>query len=416
MPISTIYRSDVKTRAEKVREKKAALGPDVDLSRYTQHIERGKIESLENLSRQAKEAAIMTGINIKEELRSGSYLQIDRSVVYENLNKAYEGQLEIMSTTDALNKYDWLENYYWKAVSVDQDKYTAQVELNMTHGYFIRVFPHQKPKFPVQSCLLVEENYISQNVHNMIIVEEGAELQVITGCTLAKSDAEGIHLGVSEFYVKRGGRLFFTMIHNWAKNFHVRPRTWAVIEEDGSFVNNYVLLNPVKSIQAFPVAYLKGDRASAKFNTVVYGLKDSYIDLGSRIILEGEETRGESIARTIAADESVIYARGDLVAKTRGYCLAHLDCRGIVFSNKAKIYAIPQLLSEGALKAELSHEASIGPIAEEQVEYLMSRGISREDAVSAITTGFLNLDIPFIPEFLDRNIKEVIATTAKEAL
>lgn len=416
MPISKTYLSALKVRAENAKEKKAILGPDIDLSRYSKHIERGKIESLESLPHQAKEAAIMTGINIKEELRSGSYFQVDHSVVYESLNKAYEGQLEIMSTTDALNTYDWLEDYYWRAVPVDQDKYTAQVESNMTHGYFIRVLPYQKPQYPVQSCLLVAESYISQNVHNIIIVEEGAELQVITGCTLAKSDAEGIHLGVSEFFVKKGGKLFFTMIHNWAENFHVRPRTWAVVEEDGAFVSNYVLLKPVKSIQAFPVAYLKGDRSSAKFNTVVYGLKDSYIDLGSRIILEGKETRGESITRTIAADESVIYARGDLVAKTRDYCLAHLDCRGIVFSNKAKIYAIPQLASEGALKAELSHEASIGPIAEEQVEYLMSRGISREDAVSVITSGFLNLDIPFIPEFLDRNIKEVIKATAKEAL
>jgi len=416
MPISTDYLSDLKIKAEKAVDKKASLGPDIDISRYTQHIERGRVESLEGLSHQVKEAAIMAGMNMKEEMRSGSYLQVDRSVVYESLNQAYEGQLEIMSTSDALTKYDWLEDYYWKALPVDQDKYTAQVALHMTHGYFIRVFPYQKPQFPVQSCLLVAENNVSQNVHNIIIVEEGAELQVITGCTLAKEEAEGIHLGVSEFYVKKGGKLFFTMIHNWAENFHVRPRTATVIEEDGAFVNNYVLLNPVKSIQAFPVAYLKGDRASAKFNTVVYGQRDSYIDLGSRIILEGEDTRGESLARTIAADESVIYARGDLVAKTKEYCLAHLDCRGIVFSKNAKMFAIPQLVSEGALKAELSHEASIGPIAEEQVEYLMSRGISREDAVSAITTGFLNLDIPYIPDFLDKNIKDVIRATAKDAL
>jgi hypothetical protein len=416
MPISTTYLSEIQARAEKAKEKKALFGPDIDLARYTQHIERGKIESLESLSRQAKEAAILTGISLKEERRSGSFMQIDQSVVYESLNKAYEGQLEIMSTTDALSKYDWLEDYFWKSVPVDQDKYTAQAALNMTHGYYIRVFAHQKPQYPVQSCLLVAENYVSQNVHNIIIVEEGAELQVITGCTLAKNDAEGIHLGISEFYVKKGGKLFFTMIHNWADNFHVRPRTWAVVEEDGAFVSNYVLLKPVKSIQAFPVAYLKGDRASAKFNTVVYGLKDSYIDLGSRIILEGKDTRGESVARTIAADESVIYSRGDLVAKTKDYCLAHLDCRGILFSNKGQIYAIPQLVSEGSLKAELSHEASIGPIAEEQVEYLMSRGISREDAVSVITSGFLNLDIPYIPEFLDKNIKEVIKATAKDAL
>ncbi len=416
MPISQSYLREIEEKALKAVDKKALYGPDIDISKYTQHIERGKIESLEDLSRQAREAAIVTGINLKEEQRAGSYMQIDQSVVYESLSKSYEGQLEIMSTTDALNKYDWTEDYYWKAVPVDQDKYTAQAALNMTHGYFIRVLPHQKPQYPVQSCLLVAENYVSQNVHNIIIVEEGAELQVITGCTLSKNDAEGIHLGISEFYVKKGGKLFFTMIHNWAENFHVRPRTKIVVEEDGSFINNYVLMTPVKSIQSFPVAHLKGDRASAKFNTVVYGLKDSYIDLGSRIILEGEDTRGESIARTIAADESVIYSRGDLIAKTKGYCLAHLDCRGIVFSQKGKIFAIPELVSEGAMKAELSHEASIGPIAEEQVEYLMSRGISKEDAVSVITSGFLNLDIPYIPEFLDKNIKEVIKATAKDAL
>jgi uncharacterized protein len=416
MSISKAYLSDIRERAEKAKEKKAALGPDIDLLRYNQHIERGRIESLESLPQQEREAAVMAGINVKEEVRSGSYVQVDHSVVYERLNKLYEGKLEIMSTAEALKKYDWLEDYYWRAVPVDQDKYTAQAELNMTHGYFIRVLPHQKLEYPVQACLLVAENYVSQNVHNIIIVEEGAELQVITGCTLSKGDAEGIHLGISEFFIKKGGKLFFTMIHNWAENFHVRPRTWAIVEEDGVFVSNYVLLKPVKSIQAFPVAYLKGDRSSAKFNTVVYGLKDSYIDLGSRIILEGEDTRGESIARTIAADESVIYARGDLVAKTKGYCLAHLDCRGIVFSNRGKIYAIPQLISDGALKAELSHEASIGPIAEEQVEYLMSRGISREDAISVITSGFLNLDIPFLPEVIDRNIKEVIQATAKESM
>jgi Fe-S cluster assembly scaffold protein SufB len=416
MPVREAYLSEIRARAENAQDKKAAIGPDIDLSRYTQHIERGKIESLESLPLQAKEAAIMTGISLEEEQRAGSFLQVDQSVVYESLNKVHEGQLEIMNTTDALNKYDWLEEYFWRSIPVDQDKFTAQAALNMTHGYFIRVFPNQKPQFPVQSCLLVAENYISQNVHNLIVVEEGAELQVITGCTLSRHDAEGIHLGISEFYVKKGGKLFFTMIHNWADNFHVRPRTSVVVEEDGAFISNYVLLKPVKSIQAFPVAHLKGDRASAKFNTVVYGLKDSYIDLGSRIILEGKDTRGESVARTIAADESIIYSRGDLIAKTKDYCVAHLDCRGIVFSAKADIYAIPQLMSNGALKAELSHEASIGPIAEEQVEYLMSRGISRDDAVSVITSGFLNLDIPYIPEFLDKNIKEVIQVTSKEAL
>lgn len=416
MPLSSAYLSYIREKARKAKEKKSAFGLDIDLSRYREHIERGRIESLESLPYHAKEVATMAGIDIKEEERSGSYLQIDHSVVYERLNKAYEGKLEVMSITEALSKYEWLEDYYWRTVSVDQDKYTAHAELNMTHGYFIRVFPNQKPQYPVQACLLVAESYVSQSVHNVIIVEEGAELEVITGCALTKEDAEGIHVGISEFFVKKGGRLFFTMIHNWADSFHVRARTSATVEEEGCFVSNYVLLKPVKSVQAFPVVFLKGKRSSARFNTVVYGLKDSHIDLGSKIILEGEHTKGESIARAIATDESVIYTRGDLVAKTNSYCIARLDCRGILFSDKARIYAIPQLFSDGASKAYLSHEASIGPISEEQVEYLMSRGISKEDAVSLIASGFLNLDIPYLPQTIERNIKKVIEVAAKGSM
>jgi len=416
MPVSKKYIKDIQDRARKAINKPAVYGEDIDLTKFQKYIERGKIESLELLPELAKEAALMAGVDVEEKERSGSYMQMDHSVVYKKLNKIYEGKLELMSTNEAVEAYDWLEEYFWRIVQPDTDKYTAQVALNPTHGYFIRILPGQKLDYPLQTCLMIAEGYISQNVHNIIIVEEGAELHVITGCTLSRSDATGIHLGISEFYVKKGGKLFFTMIHNWAENFYVRPRTAVVVEEDGVYVNNYALLKPVKSIQSFPTVYLKGDRASARFNTVIYGLKDSYIDLGSKIIFEGKDTKGESLARTIADHKSVIYSRGDLIAKTKQYCMGRLDCRGIIFSKDASIYAIPQLISHGADKADLSHEASIGPISEEQVEYLMSRGMTKDEATSLITSGFLNLDIPFLPEMIDKHIKEVIEITSKESM
>lgn len=416
MSISKKYLEEIRLRAEKAINKPAVYGEDVDLTKFQKYIERGKVESLELLPELAKEAALLAGVDVEEKQRAGSYFQMDHSVIYKKLSKLYEGKVELMSTLEAIQLYDWLEDYYWRIVAPDTDKYTAQVALNPTHGYFIRILPGQKLDYPIQSCLMIAEGYISQNVHNIVIVEEGAELHIITGCSLSKSDATGIHLGISEFYVKKGGKLFFTMIHNWAENFYVRPRTAVLVEEDGLYVNNYALLKPVKSIQSFPTVYLKGDRASAKFNTVIYGLKDSYIDLGSKIIFEGKDTRGESIARTIADHRSVIYSRGDLIAKTKDYCMGRLDCRGIIFSRDAAIYAIPQLISYGADKADLSHEASIGPISEEQVEYLMSRGMAKDEAVSLITSGFLTLDIPFLPEIIDKHIKEVIELTSKESM
>jgi len=96
--------------------------------------------------------------------------------------------------------------------------------------------------------------------------------------------------------------------------------------------------------------------------------------------------------------------------------MGRLDCRGIIFSQEASIYAIPQLISYGADRADLSHEASIGPISEEQVEYLMARGMTKDEATSLITSGFLNLDIPFLPEIIDKHIKEVVQITSKESM
>lgn len=416
MPVSKKYIDEICKKAEKSINKSAVYGDDIDLKKFQKYIERGKIESLELLPELAKESALMVGIDVQEKQRAGSYLQMDHSVVYKKLSKFYEGKVELMSTNEAIETYNWLEDYFWRIVQPDTDKYTAQVALNPTHGYFIRILPGQKLDYPLQTCLMIAEGYISQNVHNIIIVEEEAELHVITGCTLSRSDATGIHLGISEFYVKKNGKLFFTMIHNWAENFYVRPRTAVLVEDNGVFVNNYALLKPVKSIQSFPVVYLKGDRASARFNTVIYGLKDSYIDLGSKIIFEGKDTRGESLARIIADNKSMIYSRGDLIAKTKDYCMGRLDCRGIIFSRDASIYAIPQLISYGADKSDLSHEASIGPISEEQVEYLMSRGMTKDEANSLITSGFLNLDIPFLPELIDKNIKKIIQITSKESM
>ena len=147
-----------------------------------------------------------------------------------------------------------------------------------------------------------------------------------------------------------------------------------------------MLLKPVRSIQAFPVARLEGERSRAVFNTIVYGLEDSVIDLGTETQLIGDGSRSEAVARTVSRDRSMVYSRGRLIARTND-CKAHLDCRGIVQSENSTQWAIPDLASEGAPGAELSHEAAISPIAAEEVYYLMSRGVPKDEAVSMITRG-----------------------------
>jgi Fe-S cluster assembly scaffold protein SufB len=405
----------IRDLAEKAKDKKAAYGEDIDISIFDEPEEHQGIDNLSKLPPEIQNAAISSGIDITEGERAGSFVQLDHTVIYQKIQDAYKGQIEIMSVTDALEKYPELKDYWWKAVPVDQDKYTAHAELYPMHGYFIRVLPGQKVNRSIQACLMLEENARTQNVHNIIIMEEGSEAQIITGCSLSPKVNEGLHIGITEYYIKKNAKLVFTMIHNWAPGFYVRPRSGAIVEDNGLFISNYVLLKPVKSVQMFPTAILAGENAKARFNSLLYGLKDSKIDIGSRIILSGRNSSGEAISRAIVADNSQIYARGTLIGQN-DESKAHLDCRGILFSKEGIMYAIPELIADKAPGSILSHEAAIGPIAEEEVEYLMSRGLSKEEAVSLITQGFMDVKILGLPKHLEDYIKRMIELTQKESM
>jgi len=418
LPESVTERlAEIHSLAEAAADKPAALGPDIDISTFRTVTERQRVESLESLEKQMRETALMSGFTIDESQRSGSYFQLDRSAIYEKVSKAFGGTIEIMSTEDALRRYpqEMVEKYWWRVVAPDKDKYTALVALHQTEGYFIRIKAGHKVDKPIQACLFISESDVSQNLHNVIIVEDGAEANVITGCNISTSVKQGLHAGISEFYVGKSAKLTFTMVHNWAEDFSVRPRTGVVADDDGTYINNYILLRPVRSIQAFPVCRLEGARSRGVFNTIVMGLKDSHIDLGTETQLIGEGSRSEAIARTVSRDRSVVYSRGRLIGKTDA-CKAHLDCRGIVQSPESTQWAIPDLASEGAPGAELSHEAAISPIAAEEVYYLMSRGMAKDEAVSMITRGFLDLEIPGLPAALRKQIDAAIEETSREAM
>ena len=404
-----------KNLAKTAINKKAAYGSDIDLYKYEDAAELDGLNNLDVLPTEIKEAALLAGVDVTEKDRAGTYMQINHSVIYQKIRESYKNKLEILSINEALEKYPEMERYWWQTVKVDQDKYTAYAELNPMHGYFIRVLPGMKIDRPIQSCLMIQENAKVQNVHNIIILEEGSEAQIITGCAIPPKVKEGLHIGISEFYIKKNAKLTFTMIHNWADDFHVRPRSGAVVEEGATFINNYVLLKPVKSVQMFPSANLTGMNAKAQFNSLLYGKKDSYIDVGSKIILSGENTSGQAISRAIVDDSSTIYARGTLIGEN-DTAKAHLDCRGILSSKEATMYAIPELVAVKTTHAKLSHEAAIGPIGEEEIEYLMARGLSKDEAITLITQGFMDTKILGLPEALENNIKEMIAKTKDDVM
>jgi Fe-S cluster assembly scaffold protein SufB len=403
---------EIVERAQRAKAKKALLGEDVDIERYTTETnEHEALTSLGEISEEYGQDLLNAGIEPSEKDRSGSFLQLDRSVVFSRVKCP---GLELMSMTDAIKKYDWLKDYLWKLIPVDMDKYTAEVELAQSHGYFIRAEAGSKVTIPVQSCLFITSDKIRQNVHNIAIAEENSELHLITGCSVSHSVNSALHLGVSEFYVKKGAKITFTMVHNWGGGVEVRPRSAVLIEDDGVYISNYILVTPVKSLQMFPIMYCAGKNARATSQSIVYAMNDAKIDMGSRAVLQGEGSKAEIISRVIATDNAKIIARGDVFGEAAD-AKGHIECRGLMLSDTATIDSIPELKATRR-DLELSHEAAVGKIAEEEIQYLMARGLSEDEATSVIIRGFLNVDITGLPDALAKETKKMFDMSLEKVM
>ena len=401
-----------KDKARAASAKPAALGEDIDLSAYASSTEEQPYQDdPSRLPAKTKEQMLGAGVILDDiSQRSGTFIQTDNTSIHSSSRQ--EG-IEVMAVSQALEKYDWLSDYWWQAVAVDTDKYTANVELSQHDGYFIRALPGYKTIYPVQACLYLAKAQLAQKVHNIIIAEQDSELHIITGCTTASKEEPGLHMGVSEFYIKRGAKVTFTMIHNWNPEIAVRPRTAAIIEEDGLFLSNYVLMKPVRSLQMYPAARCVGENAIVRYNSILVATPGASLDVGSRAILNAKGARTEIVSRAITTGGNIIvrgYIEGN-APEVKG----HLECRGLILHKQGMIHAIPEL--KGTLDGiDLSHEAAVGKIAEEEVEYLMARGLTQAEATATIVRGFLRVDIEGLPSLLSAELQRAIEASEKELM
>ncbi len=394
---------------EAALKKKAALGNDIDLSKFDDNDDI-HVKSAEEISAAGKARMEHVGIELDAENRSGSFIQADNAALVQKVKP--QTPLELMNTGIAAQKYpELVEKYWWKAVSADTDKYTAITALEKENGYFIRVKAGEKIKYPLQACIFISHEQQLQRVHNVVIIEDDAELNIISGCASDPEVDKAIHLGISEFFVGKNAKLTFTMIHSWGENVAVRPRTVSIIEEGGQFISNYVCMEKVKDVQMNPVTRLVGKGAVARLNSILVAPKGSHLDIGGKAILEVPGTRAEIVARTISTGGEVVN-RGTMIGQAEGV-RAHLECHGLMLSNDGYISAIPQLDAFTG-NAELSHEAAVGRIAPEEIEYLMARGLDEEEATSTIVRGFLNINIEGLPESLAEKIADTLDTFTLE--
>ena len=382
----------------------------IDLKQYKMDAEHhGYVDDLSEIKGEDAAKFLDVGVDTAESARAGTFIQKDRSVIHSH---ARQDGVEVLSISQALKTHSWLNDYLWRHIDPERDLFTARAKAHPHEGYFIRSAPGLQVLNPVQSCLYIAKEGFSQNVHNVVIAEEGSKLQVITGCATSPHLVSGLHVGVSEFYVKKGAQLHFTMIHDWGREVNVRPRTVVHVEAGGVFVSNYISLKPVGSLQMFPTTHLAGEGAVARFNSILVASQGCHLDVGARVILSAPNTRAEIISRAIAAGGSIV-ARGELIGKAPGI-KAHLECKGLILK-EGLMHAVPEI--RGYVPGvEMSHEAAVGKIDQGEIEYLMARGVDEEEAVSMIVRGFLNVDIEGLPASLRQKIDRIINDTQKDMM
>ncbi len=383
--------------------KKSVYGVDIDLERYEEGSRTPEqIDDLQNSEYSDYMAKV--GVVADEINRSGTLMFIDNGM--SHCSSSIQEGMEIMSTQEALKKYSWMRDYVWKAMDPAKDKYTAKSYLEDADGYFIHVKSGYHIREPVQTCMMINTDKTIQNVHNIIIVEDNASLEMITGCSTSPHANDALHVGVSEMYMGENSNLIFSMIHNWNTETGVRPRTATIVGRNSNFTNNYVILNPVGSLQSFPSATL-AEGATAMYNTMCIAHEGSNIDTGSMVYLNGTGSSAQIMSRSISIGGHMC-ARGRLIGNAPGV-KAHLECRSIIMKDGGSTNAVPELEAHVA-NVEMTHEAAVGKIARDQIEYIMSRGLDEDQAVSMIVRGFLSGGITGLPPALQQELDLAIKT------
>lgn len=362
------------------------------------------------ITAEIKASLSQVGVLMDTPQRAGSYVLVDdRDLLAAS---RIEG-LEILPIAQAYRKYDWLKREYaWKLIDPEKDEVTRNCfQQPEESGFFIRVQKGVVVEEPFQSALCMAKNQSVQALHNIIILEEGAQLHLITGCVTESSIETGEHQGITEAYIGKNANLTNTMVHSWGPQVIVRPRSATRVEAGGTFNSNYVSLRTAKFVETNPVTWLVGDGASARYQSVILGAAGSTIQTGGVVYLEGEKSSAELTHRAVCTG-GVIEQAGLLVGNARG-CRAHVDCAGLLVDpgEKGYIESTPALRALNP-EANMSHEASIGRIAPAQVEYLMSRGMRESEAVAMIIRGFLNAQIAGLGKELDNRINEIAEMAA----
>jgi len=322
---------------------------------------------------------------------SGVGAQYDSEVVYHNIQKELSEQGVIYTDFEtAVKEYeDIVRDYFMTCIPNTNHKYAALHGAVWSGGSFVYVPKGVKVTVPLQSYFRLNAPGAGQFEHTLIIVEEGAYCHFIEGCSAPRYNVVNIHAGSVELFIKKNATLRYSTIENWSRNMYNLNTKRAIVEEggaiewvSGSFGSKVSML--------YPMSILIGEGARSEFTGITFAGKDQYLDTGTKVIHAAPNTSSMVNSKSISKDGGVAIYRGLVkVYPNATGSKSSVSCESLMLDSKSRSDTIP-VVDIGTDDVDLGHEAKIGRIDDEVVFYLMSRGISEQEAKSMIVQGFAN--------------------------
>ena len=282
---------------------------------------------------------------------------------------------------------DLVRSHFMKLVPPRDHKFAALHGAVWSGGSFVYVPAGVHVEIPLQSYFRLNAPGAGQFEHTLIIVEEGAYLHFIEGCSAPKYSVANLHAGCVELYVGKNAKLRYSTIENWSKNMYNLNTKRAKVEEggtiewvSGSFGSHVSYL--------YPTSLLAGEGARSEFTGITFAGKGQNLDTGAKVVHSAPNTSSYMNTRSISKDGGVSTFRSSVVVtKQAKHSKSSVSCESLMLDDRSRSDTIPAM-DIRTKDADIGHEAQIGKISDEAVFYLMSRGLSEEDARAMIVSGF----------------------------
>ena len=321
---------------------------------------------------------------------AGVGAQYDSELVYHNVRAEVAAQGVVYTDLESAMHGEYAEmirTHFMHLVKPQEHKFAALHGAVWSGGSFVYVPKGVSVTIPLQSYFRLNAPGAGQFEHTLIIVDEGAYLHFIEGCSAPKYNVANLHAGCVELYVGKNAKLRYSTIENWSKNMYNLNTKRAIVEEggtiewvSGSFGSHVSYL--------YPMSILKGDDSRMEFTGITFAGEGQNLDTGAKVVHTGKRTSSYINTKSISKDGGVSTFRSSVqIGKQASGSKASVSCQSLMLDDISRSDTVPAM-DIRTRDANVGHEAKIGRISDEAVFYLMSRGISEEDARAMIVSGF----------------------------